>query len=267
MSLQVCVPGGCPNKCAFCVSRMHDQPAVKVGSDYLRRLQYARESGYKSVVLTGTGEPLTNVEFLSTFSSLNNSLDIPFRWIEIQTSGVGLRDRFVLLKGFGVSTIALSVADIFDDGINAETMGISKDNFYYLADLCHSIKEHGFNLRLSLNMWSTYNDKAPGSFFMKGTELGADQMTFKHLYDIDNGTPQSKWIQEHPYKDWKFLNWYILEEGRELEALSFGAIRYDVSDDCMGPSGPVNAKQIRYLILRPDGHLYTRWDSKGSLLF
>lgn len=61
------------------------------------------------------------------------------------------------------------------------------------------------------------------------------------------------------------------ERSRFLETLEFGSKRYAVKDmsvvvdeDCMA----TEAKEaLKYLILRPDCHLYTKWDEKGSLLF
>jgi hypothetical protein len=53
--------------------------------------------------------------------------------------------------------------------------------------------------------------------------------------------------------------------------LEFGQIRYDlmnisfvIDDDCMNTK---SKNELKYLILREDCKLYTKWDSKGSLLF
>ena len=67
------------------------------------------------------------------------------------------------------------------------------------------------------------------------------------------------------------MNLWIITNGNKLERLPFGAIRYSVDgistivdDDCMSKE---NEEAIKYLILRPNCKLYTRWDDKGSLLF
>jgi hypothetical protein len=57
----------------------------------------------------------------------------------------------------------------------------------------------------------------------------------------------------------------------KLETLPFGASKYSrygiglvVDEDCMA----TEAKDVyKYLILREDGHLYSRWNDKGSLIF
>ena len=103
-SLSVCVPGGCPNNCKFCVSQMHPSPYIDqiekntrfrdlYERDYMRRLQFARDNGCNTVILTGDGEPLMNDRFLKDFAHWNGTIQSPFRWVEIQTSGVTLDDE------------------------------------------------------------------------------------------------------------------------------------------------------------------------------
>ena len=67
------------------------------------------------------------------------------------------------------------------------------------------------------------------------------------------------------------LNDFIKEQGNILEVVSFGATRYDVmgisalvDNDCMSTTA---GDDVRYLILRPNCHLYTKWDKEGSILF
>jgi molybdenum cofactor biosynthesis enzyme MoaA len=243
--------------------------------EFVWRLQYARESNYQSVVLTGTGEPLANIDFIRRFGTYNALLTMPFRWIEVQTSGAGLRDCYTFLKNAGISTIALSLTNVFDSKGNGEIMEMPLRYRFDIPELCKEIKTEGFNLRLSLGLWSTYNGTPAKAILTMAKAVGADQVTFKKLYADDSDTPQAKWIREHEYKDMNDLKKYIIENGMELETLSFGATRYDIdgmsvvvdNESCLGLIGPQNAKQVRYLILRPDCHLYTRWDSKGSLLF
>lgn len=38
-----------------------------------------------------------------------------------------------------------------------------------------------------------------------------------------------------------------------------------IDEDCMAQEENKNA--VKYLILRPNGHLYSKWDSKASLIF
>ena len=65
----------------------------------------------------------------------------------------------------------------------------------------------------------------------------------------------------------------IKRKGKYLDTLEYGADRYDfrgfsvvVDEDSMAQSDK-KKESVKYLILRPDGHLYTKWDTKASLLF
>ena len=61
------------------------------------------------------------------------------------------------------------------------------------------------------------------------------------------------------------------ENGTPIARLPYGFIQYSVNgistvidDNCMSKD---NIDEMKYAILRPNGHLYSRWDDKGSLIF
>jgi sulfatase maturation enzyme AslB (radical SAM superfamily) len=297
-SLSVVVPGGCPNNCKFCVAKMHEQKYVNqieqnhrftdlYKKDFKKRLLFARDNGCNTVMLTGDGEPLVNRSFLANFGEWNDNLPNPFRWIEVQTSGVLLDDEYLrfLRNTVGVNTISLSLSNMFDGICNQEYNGIPENLFFNIDYLCKEIKRYDFNLRLSLNLTDAYNNKTSEQIFARAKELGADQITFRILYTSPaNNTLQDKWIAEHRCSDKKvseidtYIKGYELDydvgqigHGKPLEKLPFGAVKYSVDemsvvidDNCMS-TGVVNT--LKYLILRPDCHLYSRWDDKGSLIF
>lgn len=278
-----CPTGKCPNACRFCVSQMHPSPYTNlIGQDYanqaqhehcyMRRLEFARDNGCNTVILTGDGEPLTNRRFLDLFAKLNWVMRSSFRWIEIQTSGICLDDnmRQFLAGTVGVSTISLSLSH-FDSRKNAELNDIPDNLVFVVKGLCDKIKAAGFNLRISLNMSDSLEVLEPCDIFSNLKILGADQVTFRKLYTSGQDTEQDRWIQDHPYGHWLALNDYITEFGRPLERLPFGALRYSVRGistvcdlDCMSETA---SEIVKYLILRPNCKLYTKWDEEGSLLF
>lgn len=51
-SLSVCVPAGCPNRCKFCVSRLHHNNYKHDNYDHIDvdRLEFARDNGCNSVI-------------------------------------------------------------------------------------------------------------------------------------------------------------------------------------------------------------------------
>lgn len=284
-SLSICVPAGCPNNCKFCVSQLHPSPYINqieknvrfrnlYEQDYIKRLQFARDNGCNTSILTGDGEPLFNRTFLNDFSHWNKIITSPFKWIEIQTSGVKLDDEYLryLRNTVGVATISLSLSNIFDSDSNAEMNGTPNNLKINIDEICSEIKRYDFNLRLSLNMNKVYNNKLIEEIFVRAKELKVNQITFRKLYiSGDHSLKQNLWIKNNEYSKFEELMEFIKTYGRPLEVLPFGATRYSVfgmsvviDNDCMSTE---MKNSLKYLVLRPNCKLYTKWDDEGSLLF
>lgn len=291
-TLSIVVPAGCPNRCKFCVSRMHDDSEYVnqieknkrfkhlYRSDYAARLAFARDNGCNTIIYTGDGEPILNMDFLESVSTWNRELEHPFRWMELQTSGVTLDEEKLrwLRNEIKIATISVSLSSVFDDGDNAAYNGTPAKLRVNIGSLCGLIKELDFNLRLSLNMTDHYTGCSPADVFERVHALGADQVTFRVLYKASEPvTGEAKeinaWIDAHACAKSTIdaINAYIVDKGRRLERLPFGAMRYSVhgistvvDDDCMNTEA---RESLKYLILRPNCKLYTKWDDHGSLLF
>ena len=289
-SLSVVVPTkGCVCKCKTCVSRIHGQETHYQNSieqmvdgsswqfkeEYRRRLEFARDNGCNTMVITGApGEPLQNIPFLEKLFAWNQTLRKPFYWIELQTTGVMLTaENLTKLRNWGVSTISLSTFDIFDSANNFDIIGASPALQYNIEGRCKMIKDMGFNLRICVNLMKHYNKLMIGETFTRLVELGADQVTFRKLYTSDIKSPINDYIRENSMNAViiKNLNEYIKDYGTPLELLPLGARKYSymgistvLDDDCMSKE---ENQVIRYLILRENCKLYTKWDDKASLLF
>ncbi len=286
-SLSVVVPNkNCINNCAFCVSKMHteDYPNQKEGNnrfydlyerDYIKRLEFARDNGCNTVILTGNSEPQQNREFLKNFGTINNHLSKPFRKIDIQTTGVLIDDEYLrfMRNHVGINTIALSLSDLFDDRQNARINGTPEQLTVHIAQLCAEIKRYDFNLRLSLNLTDVYNHRSAKEIFAYAHVLQANQITFRELYSSGTGSEQDNWIKEHAVSPevLKDIKSFIKHNGRPLRVMEYGQTLYSVEeisvivdDDCMSTAVK---EDIKYLILRPDCKLYSHWNDKGSLVF
>lgn len=274
---------GCPNNCAFCVSALDDETypdlisgdSIRAENEYVKKLEFCSERNFESMVITGTGEPLMNMGFIIKLSRWNNSISRKFKWIDVQTSGVTLtKEKLDALRDIvGVTGISLSLSSIFNDDLNANTNEIPNALRFNIQQLCSLIKSSGFNLRLSLNMWSHYNYlKTFDDIFNRARDLGANQITFRILYQSKDLTlPQNIWIKDHPFKGESYLKEHIETYGEPLEPVSFGAMRYNVDGistildtDCMSTTVK---DELRYLVLRQNCKLYTKWSTSGSLLF
>ena len=116
----------------------------------------------------------------------------------------------------------------------------------------------------------------PESVIRLCSAFGADQITFRALWAPDGDTEQGRWISRHvTAKTLDFIEELkadVKAGGKYLDTLEYGADRYDyhgfsvvVDEDSM--SQEANKTAVKYLILRPDGHLYSKWDSRASLIF
>ena len=290
-SLSVCVPAKrCMNDCVFCCSKMHDANYEDCFTDILqyasysedlrKRLEYARENGCNTAMLTGNNEPQQNREFLRVFSEINRTLRHPFLNIEMQTTGAFIDGPFLdfFKNAVGLTTCAVSVACLDDDRRNREITG-TRDEKLSLSVFCREVKNRNINLRLCLNMndeMLLHHDYSPESIAALCGELGADQITFRALWSPGSDTPQGEWIDQHvtdrTLNCIEMLKEDIRRNGRYLDTLEYGSDRYDyhgfsvvIDEDCMSQENRKDA--IKYLILRPNGHLYTKWDSAASLVF
>lgn len=290
-TLSVVVPAGCPNRCRFCVSRLHSDEGYDneieknrrfrdlYKRDYVDRLGFARDNGCNTMIFTGDGEPLMNLGFLEDVAAWNTSLAAPFRWVELQTSGVTLDDEKLrwLRNTVRVSTISLSLSSL-DSAGNADYNRTPDKLAIDIDAVCAEIKRYDFNLRLSLNMTDRFDAHEPAAVFDKARSLGANQVTFRVLYSCASpDTPEEqeidRWIEEHrcAASTVDRVRAAVTQRGRALERLPFGAIRYSVEgisvvldEDCMSTEAKL---ALKYLILRPNCRLYTKWDDPGSLLF
>ncbi|WP_341876563.1 radical SAM protein [Defluviitalea saccharophila] len=286
-SLSVCVPNkACVNKCKFCVARMRTEEYKNMmdenlpfydlyEKDYIKRLEFARDNGCNTVMITGNSEPQQNRAFLQRFGTMNNNLSKPFRWIEMQTTGVGIDEPYLrfLRNHVGISTISVSISS-FDDEMNRQYNGTSMNNKVCLVDFCKSIKKYDFNLRISINLTDSFNPY-DAQYILKYCKetLNADQITFRVLYTSNNNTEQDQWIHEHKASDELIedIKKYIRHHGRPLERLEFGNMKYSVDgmstvldDDCMNTEAK---EELKYVILRPNCKLYSKWDDTASLIF
>lgn len=285
-SLSVVVPAKrCINHCEFCVACMRDEPyADQLDTnnrfydlyieDYKKRLEFARDNGCNTVMLTGNCEPQQNREFLKTFGLMNRCLSKPFRWISMQTTGTMIDAAYLrfLRNHVGVSTISISIAS-FDNEKNAKITHMARP--VDIRFLCSEIKRYDFNLRLSVNLTKEIEESFPSQSELLHycRELGADQVTFRVLYSSGLDTPQDRWIAKNAaskeYIDG--IRSFITDHGTVLGHLAFGATKYGIlgmstviDDDCMSQTPK---DEYKYLILRPNCKLYSRWDDPASLIF
>ena len=67
---------------------------------------------------------------------------------------------------------------------------------------------------------------------------------------------------------------YVYKNGKPIARLPYGFTQYSVNgistvidDNCMDIKRKDNLDDLKYAILRPNGHLYSAWNDTGSLIF
>jgi hypothetical protein len=304
-TISIVVPTkGCVNKCPICISRMHENNYEKYFEEFqiTQRIKWAVMNGVNTCIITGTGEAFQNYHFLGRLADIFAKMNHPFPNVEFQTTGVMLEDydeniggktgdifkkyyNISILKELGVSTISLSVSNIFDSARNADLIGMPDKLRFLIPSICRFIKDNGFNLRLSLNMYDHYDDCTPEEIINACKILGADQVTFRKLYHGDDDSEQTQYVKKHACKqrtieDIKiYIQGKLFEKeggfmpgkGKLLYKLPFGASVYSINGmstvidaDCMSKE---NNESLKYCILRENGKLYAQWDDEGSLIF
>lgn len=283
-SLSIVVPTGqCWNNCPYCVSRMHCEDYGDynskfstdiINTGYIRRIMFVRDQGCNTMMITGTAEPQQNMNFIKCLLVTNNSLRQPFYNVEIQTTGSGMnKDTIKELAELGVTTLALSISSL-DVEQNQEIIHMpekKKNNYYDLIKFAHDV---GMNVRACLNLTSNFKwIPKVYMFFDWANNYKIEQLTFRQIYKSNTPCEQNEWIENHYYPGHLIADIvnYIKTNGTPIARLPFGYIQYSVNgistvvdDNCMSKDEIDNFK---YMILRPNGRLYSRWDDKGSLVF
>ena len=97
------------------------------------------------------------------------------------------------------------------------------------------------------------------------------------MYSSGTGSEQDKWLKENVSKNiidnfFPLLYNEVKKNGNYLDTLEYGSDRYSydgisvvIDEDCM--SKRINKDAVKYLILRPNCKLHSKWDDKGSLIF
>lgn len=283
-SLSVVVPGkGCINNCQCCVSKMSADNKVYKNqleenlafydlylNDYIKRLEFCRDNGCNTLMLTGNIEPQQNKRFLVDFGIMMRLMCNPFRNIEMQTTGALIDNTMLrfLRNHVGVSTISMSIFSFS----NIDNQVCRTGPELNIKEFCGMVKLYDFNLRLSINLTCCFRGRSPEWIFDNAKELGADQVTLRKLYNANDESPQSDWVRKNiiDERTYSELCGYV-SAAPALRQLEYGQTAHQINgisvildDDCMAKGDNTDFK---YLIIRPNGKLYSSWDDPAGLIF
>lgn len=274
-NLTISVPyNGCDKNCPYCVSRMTgyvDTNSTLINRNLTRVRKVAEAAQVSSVLLTGKGEPCMNPGWVDKF--LEKFFDYP---IELQTNGLILLqeaktkeklryDRLEIMRDFGLNVLALSLDKMEDF-----------NTFMPLFQKAHDLD---LVIRVTLNITKMLPNITVQEILETCKMVWVDQLSFRQI-TIPNHTVDSvdkepvEWIRKNVSHDQYhgLIKQISNMAPRIIRQLPYGATVYDVNgiavtwfDYCVQDQHGID--DIRSLIFMEDGHLYTAWNSRASILF
>jgi len=266
-NITISVPGKCTRKCPYCVSEMTFPVEVNFFrfKDKLPKLAaLARRIQSTHILITGKGEPFDNLPAI--MAVLDNFNDF---WIEVQTHLTDFNlDQLSLLKYLDVLAISIDNPDIF-----------KLDRWSELASKSAPwIVRATVILSTRFKMWDLLD------FVWVCQRLGIRQLTIRQpsVPLTIEGTPESlktmEWIKNNTDPNHfaslveQLRNCYDTGKAVKVRDLNFGPSVYTIYgvsvtliENCVESYSKDD--EFRSLIYQGDGHLYTTWDSKGSILW
>jgi hypothetical protein len=236
-------------------------------------LKLAEMANVTSVLLTAKGEPMLNFSSVKEIAQWFASYPL-----EIQTNGLWLnsvRDDRVIMDQLGMSNI-----DVIAFSIDHVSM------FDMFKELFTTLRSHyGFILRATVNVSDLLNGANFRDILSQCKDHGIHQLMIRKLSVPDNvpeTDPTAKWIYDHapanlfndmmrdmeaavktrgfPVRDLPFREDGHIITIYDLDGISVAASRYCIQESSV-------STDIRSLIWLPDGHIYTSWGSRASILF
>lgn len=261
-NITICVPScGCTRDCPYCISKMTPDAmgVYKFSEDRIKRaLRFAQTLGATSLLITSRGEPLLNIDDVRKVIRIANENYMP---TEIQTNG-DIEEYVAELAENGLSVYAVSIDNV--------------DQIEEQKELYKCVNENSLILRWTVVL----HDETMKMNFMDWLRLaqshGVRQLSFRKLTAPIN--PRDKqpaiWISEnvHNLDSWMGELEAYIKNRKIIRTLAFGpkvieaeTVSLTYFPYCIQESG--NEEELRSLILREDGHVYTDWNSNASILF
>jgi hypothetical protein len=278
-NLAISVPSNdCNKNCPYCISKMTPaiNPNVSLMSRNLEKVKHMADlAEVTSVLITGKGEPTLNMPNL--YWLIEHFKNFP---VELQTNGL------VLLEG--VKNRAKGGPSMFDyvrrlHHFGLDVLAVSMDNlkqFVEFKPLFETALKEGLVVRATFNVSNLLGD--PSKFFEVISYckiIGVQQLTIRRVTVPVFPMNQTvvDWIRENASDDlWMSwvnqINQELEVNGRLLRQLNHGVTVWDYegisltwSDYCIQEQ--TKGTNVRSLIFQGDGHLYTSWNSKASIIF
>jgi len=235
--------------------------------------EIARAAEITSVLITSTGEPMLNWDALRAMTSR-----FALWPVEVQTNGMKLNST--QNDCYNDRSVKTNYCDIlFDYGMSVIAVSIDHPGlFQHYKFAFTNIVRANMVARVTVNVTDRFKDVSFEKILGWCKELGIRQLLIRRITTPEGaeGSDQAKWIAKHTGTEYDRLvdeaSVALQNRGRLLRNLTHGAqvwgidgISYVCSDWCLQETNDGN--NVRSLIFREDGHLYTSWNDLGSIVF
>lgn len=266
-NLTISMPGGCNKNCPYCISNMTypvKEQRIRFLSNLEKAAQLARRIGISHILITGKGEPTLQAHALDRIFEVFH--DFP---IEIQTNGKTFFNShtFKIMKR-NVDVVAISIDDPLD---------------FNMFDFSDSVDPIPFIVRYTIVYNKLFKNYSLTDLVSECNRRGVSQLTIRNMTIPDRviDTPVSmntvEWIAHNSHREGynqirsQLATLIKDEQAKFIRKLPFGPSLYDIHgvgythmNYCVESE---NGEDIRSLIYQADGHLYSTWDSRGSIIF
>ncbi len=275
-NLTISIPyRGCDRNCPYCVSKMtgYIKANEEAFSENLEKVRtVANNSGITSLLVTGKGEPFLNTDAIDLLLDVFG--DYPF---EIQTNGLQLLSWHKKAPNSFLDQSRLT------GGINVFAVSLDRlKSLQTCRDMFHCLDQAGAVVRVTMNASSWLKDTSFETLIDACLEAGVRQFSIRKLtipHFVENSMREdykktSQWINNHAdgTEYHRLITEFMEGSYEKLRELNFGATIFDVRgvsfthfDYCIQDSN--TGEDIRSLIYQEDGHLYTSWNSRASIIF
>jgi len=268
-NLTISVPNtGCNKNCPYCVSRMTgymEHNFNKMITNVGKVITVAKAAEVTSVLFTGKGEPTYGHSLDMLKELLRKFNDFP---CELQTNGIILNQNPTIL------------GSLYSNGL--DVLAVSIDHASQLKEyepLWNQVKKLDMVSRITVNVTNMVGNFHPYPWINDCAKYGIHQLTFRRVTvpEANQHRKTSDWIAmnapDHLYNDIKESLYRIVkDEGRLIRSLKNGIQIWDINDVAVATSDYCiqerdEGDNLRSLVFQEDGHLYTGWGSKASILF
>lgn len=286
----------CNASCPFCISKTTFDTGLdssvskihaKIKHNFNKACICAERSEVQTVLFTGKGEPTLKPWEITEYLKMINETQCKFPFIEIQTNGIILDQKFDIYQGYlnewyylGLNTIAISV--VHWDYEKNKSIYQPNGKYMDLFRLIERLHDIGFSVRISCMLLRNYIDNIDdlSKFILMCKNKKVEQFTARPIY-----APKQKGSTIFDYSN-PYIN-FTLKNGlqpKEVESISewaktnctpllnlpFGAIVYDYQgqnfcwSNCLTET--TNIEEMRQIIFYPDGKIRFSWQHEGAIL-